>query len=73
VPGFIETAVGTAILMAAAHHYPEQTGEITKSYSRSYSSQHQEGPDQLLKDIAAGDTAKLGTILSFFKRTLISG
>ncbi len=73
VPGFIETAVGTAILMAAAHHYPEQTGEITKSYSRNYSSQHQEGPDQLLKDIAAGDTAKLGTILSFFKRTLISG
>ena len=73
VPGFIETAVGAAILMAAAHHYPEQTGEITKSYGRSYLSQQQEGPDQLLKDIAAGDTAKLGTILSFFKRTLISG
>lgn len=72
-PSFIENAVGTAILMAAAHHYPEQTGEITRSYSRSYSSQRQEGPEQLLKDIAAGDTAKLGTILAFFKRTLISG
>ena len=73
VPGFIQNAVSTAILMAAAHHYPEQTGEITRSYSRNYSSTNQEGPEQLLKDIAAGDTAKLGTILTFFKRTLISG
>jgi hypothetical protein len=27
----------------------------------------------LLKDISAGDTKKLGTVLGFFKRTLISG
>jgi len=73
VPQFIESAVNTAILMAAAHYYPEQTGDITKSYGRSYSSANAEGPQQLLKDISEGDTAKLGTILSFFKRTLISG
>jgi hypothetical protein len=27
----------------------------------------------LLKDITEGDTAKLGTVLAFFKRALISG
>jgi hypothetical protein len=73
VPGFVGTSVNTAILMAASHHYPEQTGNITKSYSRNYSSENPEGPRLLLKDISAGDTAKLGTILAFFKRTLISG
>jgi len=73
VPQFIESAVNTAILMAAAHYYPEQTGDITKSYGRSYSSTNAEGPQLLLKDISEGDTSKLGTILSFFKRTLISG
>ena len=73
VPAFIESAVNTAILMAAAHYYPEQTGDITKSYGRSYSSVNTEGPQLLLKDISEGDTSKLGTILSFFKRTLISG
>jgi len=73
VPQFIESAVNTAILMSAAHYYPEQTGDITKSYGRGYSSANAEGPQLLLKDISEGDTAKLGTILSFFKRTLISG
>ena len=73
VPQFIESSVNTAILMSAAHYYPEQTGEITKSYGRGYNAANSEGPQLLLKDISEGDTAKLGTILSFFKRTLISG
>jgi len=73
VPGFVGTSVQTAVLMAASHHYPEQTGKITKSYSRNYSSDNPEGPRLLLKDISEGDTAKLGTILAFFKRALISG
>jgi hypothetical protein len=72
-PEFIRTAVQTAVLMAAAHYYPEQTGDITRGYSRSYASARPEGPQQLLKDISEGDTKKLGTVLSFFKRTLISG
>jgi hypothetical protein len=72
-PEFIRTAVQTAVLMTAAHYYPEQTGDITRGYSRTYSSSRSEGPQQLLKDITEGDTAKLGTVLSFFKRTLISG
>ena len=73
VSGYIERAVNTAILMAAAHYYPEQTGDLTKSYGSNYVAQNDEGTRQLLADISAGDTSKLGTILSFFKRTLISG
>lgn len=73
VPEFIQSAVQTAVLMSAAHYYPEQTGDITRSYSRRYSSAQEEGPRQLLADISNGDTKKLGTILSFFKRALISG
>ena len=72
-PDFIKHAVNTAVLMAAAHHYPEETGDITRSYSRNYSATNSEGPQKLLQDITNGDTAKLGTILSFFKRALISG
>ena len=74
VPSFINSAVGSAIMMAASHHYPDATGDITRSrYGGSYETQRPEGPKQLLADIAAGDTAKLGTILGFFKRNLISG
>jgi hypothetical protein len=72
-PDFLKSAVQTAVLMTAAHYYPEQTGDITRSYGRSYASARSEGPQQLLKDITEGDTKKLGTVLSFFKRALISG
>lgn len=71
-PTFIKETVSLAIAMAAAHHYPEDTGEIRRDY-RSYTPQFREGPNKLLSDIANGDTAKLGTILAFFKRSLISG
>lgn len=74
VPSSVKRAVQVGILMAAAHHYPDQTGEITSSrYGGGYSSERPEGVQQLLTDIGKGDTAKLGTILSFFKRSLISG
>jgi hypothetical protein len=72
-PEFIRNAVQIAIYMSASHHYPEQTGNITRGYGNNYSSQSEEGPRMLLKDISSGDTAKLGTVLGFFKRALISG
>jgi len=70
-PNFVKEAVSVAIMMAASHYYPDKTGEIRKNYN-TYSSQFSEGPRQLLKDISQGDTAKLGTILTFFKRSLVS-
>jgi hypothetical protein len=75
-PGFVKSAINSAVLMAASHHYPETTGNLN-SNSRygggSVAAQFNEGPAQLLKDIAGGDQKKLGTVLSFFKRSLISG
>ena len=50
-----------------------ETGTITRGYSSSYNAQHSEGPQKLLKDISAGDQKKLGTVLGFFKRALITG
>ena len=72
-PQFIRRSVQTAIYMSASHYYPEQTGNITRNYGDEYSTQFHEGPRQLLKDIAEGDTKKLGTVLGFFKKALISG
>lgn len=75
-PEFISRAVNAAVLMSASHYYPEQTGNIERSRwggSGGYNAQFSEGPARLLKDISGGDTAKLGTVLGFFKRSLISG
>jgi hypothetical protein len=73
-PGFVKGAVNQAVLMAASYYYPEQTGDISHSrYGGGMSAARQEGPQQLLNDITNGDTAKVGTILAFFKRALISG
>ena len=72
-PGSVRSAINSAVLMAASHHYPEQTGNISRGYGGGFNAERSEGPAQLLKDIAAGDQKKLGTVLGFFKRTLISG
>jgi len=73
-PGSVKNAINVAVLMAASHHYPEQTGAISRSgYGSGYNAERSEGGSQLMKDIAAGDQKKLGTVLTFFKRSLISG
>lgn len=75
-PNSVRAAINVAVLMAASHHYPEQTGTISRSnhtYNQGYNAQRSEGGSQLMKDIAAGDQKKLGTVLTFFKRSLISG
>lgn len=72
-PGFLSGAVSQAVHLSAAHYYPEQTGEISRGYGGGWNSLSDEGTRLLLKDIANGDQAKLGTVLSFFKRSLISG
>jgi hypothetical protein len=73
-PEIIKRAVQIGILMAASHYYPDQTGDITRTRygGVGYEATNSEGPKQLLQDISNGDTAKLGTILGFFKRSLIS-
>ena len=73
-PSSVKSAINVAVLMSASHHYPEQTGAIQRSgYGSGYNAERSEGGSQLLKDIAAGDQKKLSTVLTFFKRSLISG
>lgn len=74
IPTSVSKAINVAVLMAASHHYPEETGNITRAgYNQGFSAQFSEGPAKLLKDISSGDTKKVGTVLGFFKRSLISG
>ena len=73
-PGFVNSAINSAVLMAASHYYPDTTGNIERSrYGGGLNAQFSEGPKKLLSDITNGDQKKLGTILAFFKRSLISG
>jgi hypothetical protein len=77
VPDIITRAVKNAITLTAGHYYPEKSGEIAKSRygyggSGGYEPGSQEGVKQLLQDLSSGDTSKLGTVLSFFKRSLIA-
>lgn len=72
-PTWLKGAVKNAVYMAAAHHYPEETGELRRdSYSGLLDAQNSKGSKMILSDIAGGDTAKLGTVLGFFKRNLIT-
>ncbi len=73
-PGFIKKSVNNAVIMAASFHYPEETGAVQRGrYGDAGLQAAGDGVKKLLSDIEQGDTAKVGTILSFFKRTLISG
>ena len=67
----LDKTINKAVLMAAAHHYPNETGEITKGWG-GYSPASHDGVNKLLADISNGDTKKMGTVLSFFKRSLIA-
>jgi len=69
----VRIAVNTAVLMSASYYYPDDTGDISRSYSSGYSTARSEGTKKLLQDLTSGDTQKLGTVLGFFKRALISG
>ncbi len=74
-PDWLQGAVSKAIMMAASHHYPDETGELQRSRwgGGGLTAANPAGPAKLLQDIANGDTPKLGTILGFFKRNLITG
>ena len=74
-PGILSQAVSSAVVLAAGHHYPEQTGTIDRGRygDRGLVPQSREGVQLLLKDISSGDQKKLGTVLGFFKRNLITG
>lgn len=67
--------VTTSLYMTASHFYPDQTGDISGNWSERYgnniSAQSNDGAQQVIKDIASGDNAKLSMVLAFFKRSLM--
>lgn len=69
---YLKKLVNNSVVLTAAHYYPEETGEINRSYG-GISGSLFGGDRKVLADIAAGDQKKLGTVLAFFKRQLISG
>ena len=71
-PEFLNSAISQAIHLAAHHYYPDETGDISRNYN-GYTAQRSDGITHLLQDISAGDQKKLGAVLSFFKRALITG
>jgi hypothetical protein len=70
-PSAFKTAVNAAVVLSASHYYPDETGAINNTY-RGMVPDNQTGIQHLLRDISEGDTSKLGTILSFFKRSLMT-
>jgi hypothetical protein len=74
-PSSLNSAISAAVTLAAGHYYPDLTGEITRGrYGDSgLIAANSQGTRQILQDIASGDQKKLGTVLGFFKRTLITG
>jgi hypothetical protein len=71
VPRPFHEAARKAVLMSAVHYYPDETGELSRSYG-GYQLENEAGMRHLLQDIASGDTSKIGTVLAFFKRNLLS-
>ena len=63
-----------AVTMAAHHFYPEQTGDLRyERYGdpKGLLANSADGVRMLMKDIGGGDTAKLGTVIAFFKKGLM--
>jgi hypothetical protein len=74
-PDFLSKSLSTALAMAASHYYPEQTGDISRPRwggAGGFVPANEEGIRMLMKDISGGDQKKLGTVLAFFKRSLIA-
>jgi hypothetical protein len=70
---FLKRAVGNAVAMAAYHYYPQETAGLSTGYNGAIVPRNANGIDKLVDDIANGDTKKLGTVLGFFKKVLITG
>lgn len=74
-PSMVEKAVRDAVVLAAAHYYPQKTGELSKGRVYGDSniiSASDEGVKLLLQDLTNGDSSKLGAILAYFRRNLVS-
>lgn len=70
VVDFVSNSLKGALAMAAHQFYPEETGEIRRDSSGSYSG-GERGVTMLLNDIGQGDVSKIAVAMRYFKRTLL--
>lgn len=68
---YLKTSIYHAVDLTARHYYPDQVSD-RQTFGNRYSSSASEGVKRVLTDISKGDTRKLGTVLGFFKRTLLT-
>ena len=69
IPSTLNRNLTYALELTAGHYYPDQVD--LNSEFRGYSTTS--GSKQIIADIQAGDTKKLGTLLAYFKRGLVTG
>lgn len=60
-----------ALMIAAQHYYPEETGGIDRHWG-NYRMADQQGLFNLIDDISNGDTKKLSGVLSYFKNAILA-
>lgn len=71
----LSRSMDAALVFAASHYYPEQTGRIERrgyGYNKTYNPQNVAGIQKILQDISQGNKEKVGTILYYFKRALVT-
>lgn len=71
VHDYLKRSIYNAVDLSARHYYPDNMTDRQFGGRGSYGSMP-EGVRLLLNDIAGGDTKKLGTVLGFFKRALLT-
>jgi len=66
----LDRLISNALVLAARYYYPNETSELARSHE-GYSSTISKGIDMLLDDIKNGDSAKLSTVLAYFKNGVL--
>lgn len=69
---YLKRTIYNAVDLSARHYYPDDMPDRQQLGSRYSYGSAPEGAKKLLNDIARGDTRKLGTVLGFFKRALLT-
>lgn len=66
----LERLITNALVLAARYYYPNETSELVRSHE-GYTSNSSKGIDMILDDIKNGDSAKLSTVLAYFKNGVL--
>lgn len=71
IMNYVSPALNSASSLAAAHYYPDMEGSLERHYSSGIRHTNSAAILKLYADISAGDNAKLGGVMAYFKRELM--